>query len=73
MSPERISVGEERQDHPQTPSTGLRRHSLEEGAGKRCSECGSFHVARQKTEKAQEPTMQRNLEAKNINHRDKAE
>ena len=25
----------------QTPSTGLRRPSLEEGAGKRCSECDS--------------------------------
>ena len=25
----------------QTPSTGLRHSSLEEGAGKRCSECGS--------------------------------
>ena len=25
----------------QTPSTGLRHPSLEEGAGKRCSECGS--------------------------------
>ena len=24
---------------PQTPSTGLRHPSLEEGAGKRCSEC----------------------------------
>ena len=25
----------------QTPNTGLRHPSLEEGAGKRCSECGS--------------------------------
>ena len=58
MSPERVSVGEERQDHSQTPSTGLRHPFLEEGAGKRCSECGSFHVAGQKTEKAQEPTVQ---------------
>ena len=28
----------------QTPSTGFRHHSLEEGAGKRCSECGRGHV-----------------------------
>ena len=27
-------------EYGQTPSTGLRHPSLEEGAGKRCSECG---------------------------------
>ena len=30
----------------------------EEGAGKRCSECGSFHVEGPKAEKGQEPTME---------------
>ena len=29
-----------REGKTQTPSTGLRHPSLEEGAGKRCSECG---------------------------------
>ena len=37
----------ERSPHPyerrvQTPSTGLRHPSMKEGAGKRCSECGSW-------------------------------
>ena len=34
-------VAAEEKGRTQTPSCGLRHPSLEEGAGKRCSECGS--------------------------------
>ena len=37
-----LPAGDARQ---QTPSPGLRHPSLEEGAGKRCSECGAPVVA----------------------------
>ena len=49
----------------QTPSTGLRHPSLEEGAGKRCSECATDRVSL--TRIARSTTHKRDKSAKGIN------